>query len=146
MVSERPGEDARQVPAGSRGSARRHRVEGGRRREVRLRYTDAEYDALAARAAAAGVSVQRFLTEAGFAAGRPVGSSLAAELAALRRLTAAIGNNLNQIARALNATGRPDPGVTAAAGAVVRLVARIDVALGWLGVPPQRNAPGTAPA
>jgi hypothetical protein len=48
-----------QVPAGSGRVARRHRVEGGRQRVVKFRFTDAEYEAVSARAAEAGVSVPR---------------------------------------------------------------------------------------
>jgi hypothetical protein len=52
------------VPAASRGAARRHRVEGGRPHAVKVRFTDDEYAALAGRAAAARVSIQRFLVDA----------------------------------------------------------------------------------
>lgn len=149
------------VPAASKGSARRHRVEGGRQHQVKIRFTDAEYDAVAARAAGAHVSVQRYLVDGALARRPPrsVPSALAAELAGLRRLTANLANNINQIARRLNAGGDPDAGTTAAADAVRRAMNRLDAALAWLGVPPagsagdgvpdQRNAqpgPRTAPS
>ena len=51
---------AHAVPSALNGAARRHRVEGGRPRHVKIRFTDAEYDAIAARAVEARVSVPRF--------------------------------------------------------------------------------------
>jgi hypothetical protein len=147
VVTERPEREHR-VPAGSRGSARRHRVEGGRQRVMKLRLTDAEWDALAARAERAKVSMQRFLVETALTGARVVSApqSLIAELAAIRRLLGLLGNNVNQIARALNSGGHPDAGAAATLEAVRRLMKRLDTALGWLGVPPQRSAPGSAPA
>jgi hypothetical protein len=61
--------EPRPVAAASRGSARRHRIEGGRRRELKIRFTDAEYDAIIARAADARVSVHRYVAD-GALAGR----------------------------------------------------------------------------
>jgi uncharacterized protein (DUF1778 family) len=115
---------------------------------MKLRLTDGEWDALAARAMAAKVSMQRFLVEAALAGARAVSApqALISELAAIRRLLGRLGGNVNQIARVLNSAGYPDPGTAATLAEVRRLMLRLDVALGWLGVPAQRNAPGTSPA
>ncbi|MBO0803217.1 MAG: hypothetical protein J2P25_09105 [Nocardiopsaceae bacterium] len=147
------------VPAASKGAARRHRVEGGRPHAVKIRLTDAEYDAIAARAAEARVSVQRYLVGRALARTAPVQhrvapSALTAELAAVRRLTANLASNINQIARRLNSGGDPDAGMTATADAVLRTTRRIDAVLAWFdspprpnGTPPQRNtAPPRRPA
>lgn len=130
------------VPAASKGSARRHRVEGGRKHEVKIRFTDAEYDAIAARAADAKVSVQRFLVDGALARRSPraVPSALIAELSGLHRLTANLANNINQIARRLNSGLGPDASLPAAADAVHRAMNRLDNALAWLDVPAQRNS------
>lgn len=133
------------VPAASKGSARRHRVEGGRQHQVKIRFTDAEYEAVAARAADARVSVQRFLVDSALTRRRPppsAPSALAAELAGLRRLTANLANNVNQIARRLNVGADPDLGITAAADSVRRTMNRLDSVLAWLGAP---HAGKTAP-
>jgi hypothetical protein len=132
----------RQVPSGARGAARRRRVEGGRPRAVKIRFTDAEYEAVAARAADSRVSIQRLLV-AGALTSEPATtapSALTAELAGLRRLVANIANNINQIARKLNSGGRPDVGIASAADAVQRTMRRLDAALGAAvrsGVPEQ---------
>jgi hypothetical protein len=120
----------RPVPSASRGSARRHRVQGGRPCVVQIRFTDAEYAAIAARATESRVSVQRFL--AGCALTRRQAApppSLIAELAALRRLTANLANNINQIARRLNSGGTSDADIDPALAAVRRAMDRLDWAL-----------------
>jgi len=106
-----------------------------------VRFAEAEYEVIAARAASAGVSVQRFLAGAALAGPRPVPvpPAVAGELAALRRLTASLGNNVSQIARALKSGARPDASATAAAGAVRRVMRRIDAALAYPGIPARRN-------
>jgi hypothetical protein len=121
----------RQVPSAARGAARRRRVEGGRPRAVKSRFTDAEYEAIAARAADSHVSVQGLLV-AGALTGEPAAtapSALTAELAGLRRLVANIANNINQMARKLNSGGWPDAGIAPAADAVRRTMRRLDAAL-----------------
>jgi hypothetical protein len=131
------------VPAASNGAARRHRVEGGRPRAVKIRFTDPEYDAIVARAAEARVSVQRYLVERALSrvapAHRAAPSALTAELAAIRRLTANLANNMNQIAHWLNAGGDPDARIPAAADAVIRVTRRLDALLAWLDSPQLRN-------
>jgi hypothetical protein len=137
-VTEQPDQARRPSPAASRGSTRRHRVEGGRNHQVLVRFNDAEYEALAARAASAGVSIQRFLTDGAFAGRRPPAAApaaLIAELAGLRRLTRSLSNNINQIARWLNSGGRPDARITGALDSVQRAMTRLDAVLAWLGAP-----------
>lgn len=83
-------------------------------------------------------------------------SQLVAELAGLRRLTANLASNINQIARVLNSGGSPAPSILAAADAVRRTMTRLDSALAVLGSgppsrPPARSAgppaqPGSSPA
>lgn len=114
-----------------------------------VRVDDGEYAELTAKAAAARVTVQRLLVETTLAAPRrpaQVPQALIDELTGLRLLSARIGGNLNQVARALNSGARPDPRVIAAMDSVRRVMRRIDRILSWPGIPPQRNVPGSAPA
>jgi len=122
----------RPIPAASRGTARRHRVQGGRPNAVKIRLTDTEYTAVTARACEARVSVQRFLTDCALTRRQQpvaVPSAVTAELAALRRLTANLANNINQIARKLNSGGSPDASIDPALDAVRRTMDRLDRAL-----------------
>lgn len=101
---------------------RRRRITGGRPHRVPVRFSAEEYAALRARAAAAGLTPAAYLAAAveprdrlGLA--RMSGEERkgwAAELAAVRRLTAAVGNNLNQLARAANSGADIDRGQAAA--------------------------------
>jgi small-conductance mechanosensitive channel len=138
-------EPERQVPAASGRVARRHRVEGGRQRVVKFRFTDAEYEAIGARAAEAGVSVPRLVIASALTR-RPATpaapSALAAELAGLRRLVANLANNINQIARKLNAGGWPDASIAPAADAVQRTMRRLDAALAAVGATTQTMPAG----
>lgn len=105
-----------------------------------MRFNDAEYEALSARAASAGVTVQRLLADGAFASRRPpvtAPAALIAELAGLRRLIRSLSNNINQIARWLNSGGRPDARITGALDAVQRAMTRLDAVLAWLGAPHQ---------
>jgi Bacterial mobilisation protein (MobC) len=151
----------RPVPAASRGTARRRRVQGGRPIAVKIRLTDTEYAAVTARACGARVSIQRFLTDCALTRPHPVAvpSALTAELAALRRLSANLANNINQIARKLNSGGSPDASIGPALDAVRRTMDRLDQALsavtarnpptsgtGRITAPPSRNETGNADA
>jgi hypothetical protein len=136
----------RPVPAAAKGSARRRRVDGGRRNAIKIKFTDAEFAAIVARADAAQVSVQRCLTDAVFFRRPAANVSLIAELEGLRRLVANMANNINQIARRLNSGARPDAGVGAAATAAVRTLDQLDRALGWLGAPPPPRKSAVNPA
>jgi Bacterial mobilisation protein (MobC) len=120
------------VSALSSGGARRRRVEGGRQRAVKIRFTDAEYAEITARAAESNVSIQ-WLLVAGALTRKPpptaATSALTAELAGLRRLVANHANNINQIARKLNSGGRPDASIAPAADAVCRTMRRLEAVL-----------------
>jgi len=153
-------QSAHPVPSAARGSARRHRVEGGRHCVVRVRFTDAELAAVEARAAESRVTMQRYL--AGCALSRrphptatAAPSAVTAELTALRRLTANLANNINQIARRLNSGGSPDASIDPALAAVRRAMDRLDRVLSAahpaesgsphsIG-PPFRQNPGRSP-
>lgn len=109
---------SRPVPSRARGSARMPRQPGGRRREVRVKLSDAEYERFAAQAADEGVSLQRMLVEAAQAGGvqraRQVRRAVR-ELYSARHVLVAIGTNMNQMAARLNATGERDAAAMAAA-------------------------------
>jgi hypothetical protein len=124
----------RPVPSAARGTARRHRVDGGRHCIVRVRFTDAEFATVDARAAESKVTVQRYLAGCALARCQPQAAhraqpAVAAELAALRRLTSNLANNINQIARSLNSGGAPDASIDVALDAVRRAMTRLDRAL-----------------
>jgi hypothetical protein len=127
----------RPVPAACRGAARRHRVEGGRHLALKIRFTEAELEAVTVRAADAHVSVQRFMVGSALARGSqptfPV--QVAAEVASLKRLIANLANNINQIARRLNSGGSPGADLPAALGSVRRAMNRLDVAIAWFDSP-----------
>jgi hypothetical protein len=140
-VSEHIERPVRPVAAASRGSARRHRVEGGRRRELKVRFTDAEYDAIVARAADARVSMHRYVADGALAHRSGGNAALIAEMSALRRLVANLANNTNQIARRLNSGGYLDSSVMANRDALRRIIQRLDIALARAGAPrPSRPA------
>jgi hypothetical protein len=151
---------SRPVPSAARGTARRHRVDGGRHCIVRVRFTDAEFAAVEVRAAESKVTMQRYLAGCALARCQPQAahkpsSALAAELAALRRLTANLANNINQIARRLNSGGTPDASIDPALEAVRRAMTRLDRALApadpppsgppRITSPPPRDNPGRSP-
>ncbi|MDJ0344242.1 hypothetical protein QMK19_28965 [Streptomyces sp. H10-C2] len=92
--------------AGAPSGGRLTRVVGGRRHVTKVLMTDDEWVAVQARAIAMGVSVPRALIEA--ATGTPPQTrtervALYQELMGLRRLVANVTNNVNQIAKTLNA-------------------------------------------
>lgn len=97
--------------AESGGGARRRRVVGGRPHKFTVRFTDEELERVAARAAAARVSVPAFLALVALhsAEGRQVDPAtvraFAVEIFALRRQVNLLGNNVNQIAHKLHGTG-----------------------------------------
>lgn len=132
------------IPSAANGAVRLRRVDGGRQHAIKVKLDDAEYDAIAARAADCKLSVQRFLVSCALARRSPAGApqvagvrtSLTAELTGLRRLTANLANNINQIARVLNSGGAPDSSIPAAADAVRRATARIDSVLAGLAAGP----------
>ncbi|MFB4320702.1 plasmid mobilization relaxosome protein MobC [Actinomadura sp. 21ATH] len=148
---ERRDRRGRTVTAAGTGARRLERAPGGRPHTVTVRLTDAEYDTVTARAEALGISRQRLLVEA--ATARQVGGAtdtgelaltvserraLIAELLAVRRMVAALGTNVNQLARTANATGRLPDGLPATADAVQRALERLQEAVDNLA--PRRRA------
>ena len=107
---------------------------GGRSRLQKVKVTETEAAALAERAGELGVSVPRLMVEAALA--DPGRSATAAErqeamveLFAVRRLLAAVSNNINQLARAANSTGQVPAEAAATIAAARRLAGRIDGAI-----------------
>ena len=104
---------------------------GGRQRLLKVKVSDQELTAVRRKASRLGVSAQRLLIESAL-----IGSeqsvterrALYEELMAVRRLLAALGNNVNQIARATHATGQTPP-LDATATALARMLARADAVL-----------------
>jgi Bacterial mobilisation protein (MobC) len=125
---------------------RQRREQGGRPRKHSVRMSDVEQAIVEARAGQAGVSVPRFLVEAGLTGDAATASQLranAAELLAARRLVAAVGVNLNQLAKVANATGAVPAALEATMHATLRFLARLDAATalyGEFGLPYGRRA------
>ena len=132
-LPERARRCRRQVPSAAKGEVRRHRIEGGRQHAIKIRLSDIEYEALIRRALASHVSVQHYLVGAALAHRPHAPQQLTAELVAIRRLTANLANNINQIARKLNSGGTLDGSIRPALDATVRATRRLDAALSWLG-------------
>jgi hypothetical protein len=92
-------------------SVRRDRlraIPGGRRRQVIVRLSDDEHGTLERRARTAGVSLQRYLVEAGLSGHAGDGAarrSAERELMQARAVLRAAGNNLNQLTKWANANG-----------------------------------------
>jgi len=83
-------------------------IPGGRRRQVIVRLSDDEHGTLERRARMAGVSVQRYLVEAGLSGHAGDGAarrSAERELMQARAVLRAAGNNLNQLTKWANANG-----------------------------------------
>lgn len=139
------------VPTRRPGGARRRRVAGGRPHNVPVRFSKDEYKLLRDRAAAVGLTPSAFLAAAAeprdrLGLGRMSGEerrAWASELAAVRRLLAAVGNNLNQLARAANSGAAVDRTEAAATiDACDRAVHRVDQVLDQL----HAGRPTTGPA
>ncbi|MGB3438253.1 MAG: plasmid mobilization relaxosome protein MobC [Actinophytocola sp.] len=102
-----------------RKTRRQRRVRGGSPVSIHVRTTETTYAALIVRAAAAGLSVPRYLVESGLR-DTDTGWSLRQQRWWAERLDTAetrlirIGTNLNQIATVANSTGHLPPGLPAA--------------------------------
>lgn len=127
-------------------AVRQRRQPGGRRHKHTVRLSDEEQELIVARAAAAGVSVPRLLVESALAGDAQTASerrALTTEFLGARRLLAAVGNNVNQLAMAANATGEIPPEIGATLHAVARVTARLEAAVADLtGVVPARDTRG----
>ncbi len=112
------------------GRRRRANVEGGRQHVHKVLVSPEEEGVLLRLAAAQHVTIPRLLVESALAAeaGETATErrSLLAELFALHRLLGAISNNVNQIARATNATGEWQKETASALSKVREVADRID--------------------
>jgi hypothetical protein len=112
--------------------ARRTRVSGGRQVQVNVKLTEAEYQAVAARAIASGLTVPSYLALAGL---RPDGVATGEAKAALidaraaRRVLAGVANNLNQLTAKLHSTGEVDAALPAVVAAAERVMDRVEGAI-----------------
>ena len=121
-----------------RGLRRRRRanVRGGRQHRHEVKVSEAESAVLTALAEAQHMTVPRLLVESALAS--PAGETVTdrreamAQLFGLHRLLAAVSNNVNQIARATNATGQVQPETEQTLAAVRRVAERIDRAIDGL--------------
>lgn len=116
---------------------RRANVEGGRRYFHKVGVSPEEEAVLLRLAETHGVSVPRLLVESAVALEQgetPTERKDAiVELFKLYRLLAAISNNVNQMAKAANATGVLDEDLRSTLQAVRRTAGRIDAAVDGLG-------------
>lgn len=125
------------------GRRRREHVPGGRRHAHLVKVSPEEEGALCARAGRLGVSVPRLLVESALSEGGGVDVERRARedearkemllgLFALRRAVGAIGVNLNQIAKATNATGEIEETLVPAVAHLRTVLRRLGVFMdGW---------------
>ena len=115
------------------GRRRRANVEGGRQHYHQVKVTAEEEALLLQRALVQGVTVPRLLVESALAAERgetvTERRNAAAELFGVHRLLGTIANNVNQMAKATNATGEVQRELSGAMAAVRRVADRIDAVL-----------------
>lgn len=118
---------------------RRANVEGGRQHHHKVKVTPEEEGQLLRLAEAQHITIPRLLVESALSSESsetPTERKQAmAELFALHRLLAAVSNNVNQIARATNATGELQPETAAALAKVREVAVRIDEAIDGLSLP-----------
>lgn len=122
------------MPKGTR-AARQPRKHGGRGHVVKVRLDDVEAEELARRAAVAGVTGPRYLVESALVGDRQTVSerrALIAAFMAAKRAAAGAANNLNQLARVANSTGRAPAEVVEAAVAMDELGEVLGAAAGRL--------------
>jgi len=115
------------------GRRRRANVEGGRQHRHQVKVSAEEEGMLLRLAAEQHVTVPRLLVESALAVNKGETATerrqALAELFAVHRMLAAVSNNLNQIARKINAGGRPTGELAATLAAVRRSADRIDAAV-----------------
>lgn len=127
-------------PTGRRESRRRRaNVAGGRHHKHEVKVSPEEEGILLRLAAEQRVTVSRLLVESALMSGAaetPTERKNAiATLFGLHRLLASISNNVNQIARATNATGEVQTELRATLDATRRTAERIDRAIDGLSLP-----------
>lgn len=128
-----PTETGRDGTAARPSTRRRKRVAGGRRHRHEVKVTPEEEGQLLALALRYRVSVPKLLIDSALAGGAAnaaanasVRDELLTELFKAYRVLAGIANNVNQIARATNATGEAQAETSATLAAVRRTAERID--------------------
>lgn len=118
---------------------RRANVKGGRRHEHKVRVSPEEEGMLARLAEAQRATIPRLLVESALVAAASETPSerrnAMEELFALHRLLAAISNNVNQIARATNATGEVHDEMVVTLRKVRQVAERIDETIDALSLP-----------
>lgn len=119
--------------APGRRAARRRRVEGGRHHRHVVRVTPEEEAQLLALALRYRVSVPKLLVDSALAGGNEAAASnasvrhaLITELFGLHRLLANVANNVNQMTKALHATGELPPQTGEVLAAARRTAEKID--------------------
>nr|WP_170945411.1 MULTISPECIES: plasmid mobilization relaxosome protein MobC [unclassified Rhodococcus (in: high G+C Gram-positive bacteria)] len=106
---------------------RQSNVVGGRMHRHVVKLTDEQELAVQAAARVQGVTVARLLADSALKAPRAsVSREDLTELFAVTKLIAAVGRNLNQLAKVANATGEVPPETAAAVDAVRRVFDRIE--------------------
>lgn len=105
---------------------RQSNVVGGRMHRHVVKLTDEQELAVQAAARVQGVTVARLLADSALKAPRAsVSREDLTELFAATKIIAALGRNLNQLAKVANATGERAPETEAAAAAVRRVFDRL---------------------
>jgi hypothetical protein len=105
---------------------RQSNVVGGRTYRHVVKLTDEQELAVQAAARVQGVTVARLLADSALKAPRAsVSREDLTELFAVTKLIAAVGRNLNQLAKVANATGEVPPETAAAVDAVRRVFDRL---------------------
>jgi hypothetical protein len=132
-VEGAPGEQEQHPAPVPLVSRRRRRREGGRAHRVTVRLDEREFAAVAARAAAARLTVASYLAAAGNRDGKDgrgwsVGQRevLVTELLMLQRVLRGVATNLNQLTALANTQRTVPPAVGATAEAVGRLMTRVE--------------------
>jgi hypothetical protein len=128
--------DERGIVAAPGGRRRRANVAGGRSARHYVKVSPVEEARLVCLAADRRITVARLLVESTLAGGAGNAARDAAmldELLMLGRLLGRVGVNVNQIARATNATGEAQPETAGVMDAVVRVCARLDALVSDLG-------------
>lgn len=95
----------------------------------KVKVTHEQEQRLVARAGERGITVSRLLVESALAGGSEAAKSkavVAGELFGISRLLGRLGVNVNQIAKATNATRRVQPEMAAVLDATVRVCGRIE--------------------
>lgn len=125
-------------PAANGGRRRRANAEGGRHHFHKVKVTPEEEGRLARMAAEQRVTIPRLLVESTFA--QDAGATVTqrrdsqAELFRVHRLLVAISNNVNQIAKATNATGEVQAETAETLRATRRIAGQVSDAIDGLGL------------